>query len=402
MLFRDDNQSAASRSSESNERGNSFDIMDRSDKSKDDKKRKDKKPGMLSGLFKRKDKKTKGMPDGIESSDEKRSEEISRASPQPKMSDDYLAEKTESEIVQRTPSKGKLQKAQLAKKRMPEESATPSPEPILQQATTPARPAQGPTSMRMVSASPERETDSIGRSLAAERSIGEQGLDKLQANRALESDRPRVAVDTGKSTNPFLDPSDESKSQNGPSNPDESGRLSESPIHVSPMDEPDPSKPPGLIGDNSSQEDRSISPVSPSSSPSLIDIPTDGPPASTITTAPSYQYKQQPSPVGPPPSRPPPNPAELQRAQEKRSTPSPAAAPAPIWSDANLRSYFEDGTDVRDLLLVVHDKSGVVPVTDSHPIMAGLFEEEKGKLGAMGRALDGLLVDWLERRRRVN
>jgi hypothetical protein len=51
------------------------------------------------------------------------------------------------------------------------------------------------------------------------------------------------------------------------------------------------------------------------------------------------------------------------------------------------------------MLLVVHDTSGVVPVGPDHPIMAGLFVEERGAVKELGGRLDGLLGEWLERKR---
>jgi hypothetical protein len=102
--------------------------------------------------------------------------------------------------------------------------------------------------------------------------------------------------------------------------------------------------------------------------------------------------------------------------------PSPSTI---IWSDASLRAYFDDpipgpGTssasgspqvgiltpsgmgcaahDVRDLILLTRDTTGVVPVGPDHPLMKGLFVEERAKTKEVGDLLDGLLGNWLERR----
>jgi hypothetical protein len=56
----------------------------------------------------------------------------------------------------------------------------------------------------------------------------------------------------------------------------------------------------------------------------------------------------------------------------------------PTWSDASLRTYFEDSSDIRDLLIVVHDTSGVMPVGPDHPLINGMFREEKTKLTEIG------------------
>jgi hypothetical protein len=55
----------------------------------------------------------------------------------------------------------------------------------------------------------------------------------------------------------------------------------------------------------------------------------------------------------------------------------------PTWSDASLRMYLEDDNDIRDLLVVVHDNSGVEPAGPDHPFMKSLFREEKVKLADM-------------------
>jgi hypothetical protein len=58
--------------------------------------------------------------------------------------------------------------------------------------------------------------------------------------------------------------------------------------------------------------------------------------------------------------------------------------------------------DIRDLLVVVHDTSGVVPVGPDHPLMVDLFAEERGKVKELDLKLDGLLGNWLARKRGVS
>ena len=55
--------------------------------------------------------------------------------------------------------------------------------------------------------------------------------------------------------------------------------------------------------------------------------------------------------------------------------------------------------DIRDLLVVVHDTSGVVPVGPDHPLMSNLFVEERGKVRELDLKLDGLLGGWLAKKR---
>lgn len=141
-------------------------------------------------------------------------------------------------------------------------------------------------------------------------------------------------------------------------------RLSESPIQVSPVDPEAARPPPALMVDTSSQEEPSLSQPS---SPELIEAPETKP--SDIT--PTSTVHSQP----------------------------PVAAPT--WSDASLRTYLEDDSEFRDLLVVVHDKSGVVPAGPDHPITGGLFKEENRRLGELSARLDNMLGDWLARKSKL-
>lgn len=115
-------------------------------------------------------------------------------------------------------------------------------------------------------------------------------------------------------------------------------RLSESPVHVSPIAS---NNPPALMGDNSSQEDRS-SPIS-SPSPDVADVDSRG-----------------------------------HHAQDSMTSTS---ATATTWNDDNLRAFFDSGTDIRDLLMVVYDdKTDVQPADPEHPVAVSLFREQNAKL----------------------
>jgi hypothetical protein len=120
------------------------------------------------------------------------------------------------------------------------------------------------------------------------------------------------------------------------------------------------------------------------------------------------------------------------------STLTTNTAPSPganfVWSDASLRAYFDDplpshagassstsgspqvgivttggsysggcaAHDVRDLLVLTRDTSGVVPVGPDHPLMKGLFSEERGRMKEANDMLDSLLGGYLERRGRLS
>ena len=60
---------------------------------------------------------------------------------------------------------------------------------------------------------------------------------------------------------------------------------------------------------------------------------------------------------------------------------------------------MEDDSEIRDLLLIVHDKTGVVGRRD-HPVVKGLFREENRQLEEIEKGLDGLLGAVLSRRGR--
>ncbi|RYP16607.1 hypothetical protein DL767_010156 [Monosporascus sp. MG133] len=139
----------------------------------------------------------------------------------------------------------------------------------------------------------------------------------------------------------------------------------ESPAPVSPLSPLSPStasKPPALVADTSSQEDKS----SPISSPS-------------------------------------PEPADTQdRTHQKQdsTTTSTSTATTSTWNDTNLRAFFDSGSEIRDLLTVVYDKTDVPPAGPEHPVV-GLFREPNAKLAEITTQLDNMLGDWLARKQRL-
>ena len=50
------------------------------------------------------------------------------------------------------------------------------------------------------------------------------------------------------------------------------------------------------------------------------------------------------------------------------------------WNDVNLRAFFDSGSDVRDLLVVIYDKTNVIPASQNHPVAGTLFLEQAAKL----------------------
>ncbi|KAF2734095.1 hypothetical protein EJ04DRAFT_252512 [Polyplosphaeria fusca] len=451
-LLRDDSSTSTTGS---RERGPSLESLEKNgfaDKVKDDKKKKEKKPGMLSGLFKRKEKKPKGLGplDSFDSDIEKQSEELGRNSPQSKGSDDGSlerpsAEQTGSPSPSRQASKGKLQKPQRSRDGSPiktvkaaSETDKPEPSTTVQNAapqdapaTKPAGP-QGPSTMRMVSPEREEEKPSIeGRVQSPEtRSRSNSTLSKVNPINMLKSQpnaepRPekvkkakqRVQLDDFDSeedekNDPFADPQASKTSHVEEPEPEPTGRLSESPVQISAADaqppgkeniqekqlETDPQQPPDLTGDTSSQETSSpISTPSPDDSPSTTAPTKPNLAVSRPVASPSPTQLAPPSSI-PPPSRPAPVPT---KDMEDLSPPvSSESTSLPAWSDSSLRAYLDDGTDIRDMLLVVNDTTGVVPVGPEHPIMSRLFVEETKAVSQLGGELDSLLNKWIETKRK--
>lgn len=398
-LLRDDSSTSTRTSNESKElkQRPSLDKLEKDspeknkDKKSKEKKDKEKKPGMLSGLFKRKEKKNKSSID--EEIDElslgKRSAENARSSPDTSRdSDDMVAVEEQNMAqngdIQRQPSKLQKTPRTDSPTRKPGQGTEP-PKPLEPQQApapvraTPAETVQAP-SMRIVqpdngvdlqqarSLSPDRarggpdssrtpaptlmapkEQKSVGAISKMLRSNSEPRPVKLtKAKSRIELDDFDSSEENSPIEEPARGPSKQAQRPipgsfpdsyiatpaNERSNPAED-RLSESPVQVSPVQ----AYPPALMVDTSSQEE----PPSPVSSPSPELIDADD-------------------------------------AREKKGGSSTTSTSTPTWSDAHLRTFFDDDADIKDLLVVVYDKSGVVPAGPDHPITGHLFREENAKL----------------------
>lgn len=439
-LLRDDSSTSTTGS---RERGPSLESLEKNgfaDKVKDDKKKKEKKAGMLSGLFKRKDKKGKGQLDSVDS-DEKQSEEVDRSSPQPKPSEESAeAPAAEQLAPQRQLSKGKLHKANRNRDDSPQKTKgilkTDSPVDSTVQANQTTAPTtspeqqqqqqQQPSSMRLV---PSDDTDAT-QPVAEDQTLGSKNSIKSSQPPQRADSKPervkkakqRMQLDDFDSSDeeddPFADPDASNKSAQ-PEPAEQSGRLSESPVHVSAADaqptgprevqvherEIDPRQPPGLTQDNSSQETSSpVSTPSPDDSP-MKTIPEN----TTVSTfrsennaSPTHRSPTTSAPSIPPPSRPAPVPFKAEQEMQSSPPTSSESTQLPAWSDAALRAYLDDGSDVRDMLLLVNDTTGVTPVGRDHPIMSKLFVEESKTVQGMSNELDKLLNGLMEKRVKRN
>lgn len=451
-LLRDDSSTSTTGS---RERGPSLESLEKNgfaDKVKDDKKKKDKKPGMLSGLFKRKDKKSKGALDSFDSDGEKLSEELGRSSPQSKDStEDRTSTEQTAQSPQRQPSKGKLQKPQRARDDSPSKPSKgilktdslerePSIVQTLASKDTPttAAPAQlqstSTSTMRLVSPEQDEATrptvdervqspeNRSGSNSAASKLNPINILKSQQSNNEprpekVKKAKQRIQLDDFDSeeddqTDPFADPQSAPTPSSHGAESEPTGRLSESPVQVSLDDaqltrkeqpsqlrhqEPDAHQPPGLTADTSSQETPSpVSTPTPEDSPS-----TEGPSKPNLSAT---QPREDPSPTTLSPSSPIPPPSRPAPIPTKEMQPSPPVSSEstslPAWSDSSLRTYLDDGSDIRDMLVVINDTTGVVPVGRDHPLMSQLFVEETKTVTQLGGELDSLLNNWLEKKRK--
>ncbi|OKL55810.1 hypothetical protein UA08_08930 [Talaromyces atroroseus] len=381
-LLRDDSTASAFSKSEPQEGRASLESIEKSLSAGDKSKRKDKRPGMLSGLFKRKDKKGRSSEDDGEEL-EKTSEELSRSSPQPKVSSESLREHNNNSKpagVQRQSSK--------LQKQPPAEFATANQQtPLnLQEAaavpvnevSSPVKEDYGSSIRRVVSPStgitvePLQVRTSLERNAAAveQRAPSSEPSSPVR----MQNTAPLMEMNSKMYDDPIADepikiiPADNQSSttivppQRLRGNADSIERLSESPVNVSPIQSSTSPQPPALMVDTSSQEEHPVSPLSShSSSPEFIDrVETKGDETTPISTV--------------------------------------SSTATATWSDASLRSYLDDENDIRDLLIIVHDKSNVQPAGPDHPITGSLFKEESRRLKEMSGRLDEMLAGWMSRK----
>ncbi|KAL8700294.1 MAG: hypothetical protein Q9224_001031 [Gallowayella concinna] len=380
------------------------------EKSKDDRKRKEKK-GMLSGFFKRKDKKGRSLEESTEDID-KVSEETLRQSPQSGHSLDISKGEVQASRVgsQQQPQRqtSKLQKSppsklsprgsvsrgepQHIKTVMTESESTNVPQtsrspaklnmeiattPLVDAASRqPSQPTTAPANVLSRTDVPHPEPTEMESPKDSRRGMFSPIRDALRSSPSSSEPKPEKAK-KAKHRMPIddFDSSSDTDEQLEPSGAPEVGsdareeveavreRLSESPVQVSPEQGPQKQHPPGLMIDTSSQDEPSTSPVSPLSSVELVERPN-----------------------------------EAGLREEKPASRAQSSSKAPSWSDAHLRAYLDDGSEIRDLLLVVHNKANVQPAPPDHPLVKDLFKDENRKLGEMSTRLDGLLGDWLAKK----
>lgn len=328
-----------------------------SDKSeKSDKKRKEKKPGMLSGLFKRKDKKNKSLDDDIEEPEKSPADSVFRLSPQPKSSMESLSHESRPSKSQITPRQ-KLQKQpppQMSSNKLDMVAESSKSNDMGDQSIrqVPAQEAANAAEARQSPASPASQSSPFKESFATPL----ERMDPLGSSEEQQSGEVQRNVKSGQTsvTSPpqeFVPLVVAGYRETG----------AESPVDVSAMDIPIVA--PGLSTDSSSQRGQSISPLSPPSSP---EGDANG----------------------------------IKGREATSGSLDTLSVDTPSWSDASLRSYLDDDNDIRDLFIIVHDKSNIAPAGPDHPITGRLFKEESKRLKEMTTQLDDMLVGWMSQRAR--
>ncbi|OQE23887.1 hypothetical protein PENSTE_c008G03762 [Penicillium steckii] len=338
------------------------------DKTKEEKKRKDKKSGMLSGLFKRKDKKGKSI-DDYDEAERSPIDSNSRASPQPKTSSESLSPEQRTVKPQRQTS-NKLQK-------------------------------QPPSTM-----SPTRVEGQFAAEAAKDSSQAGQSIRRVASQESGSIDESRGMV-----TSPISQPSQPSPSKDSFATAESREQLA-SPVERPSSEaqwrgayEPKPTKqhsvmspPQKLAPKLNTDYDRAMGVESP------VDISPVGehiPIAAPGLTADTGPRAQSASPFSQPSSPE----VDVNDMKDSEATPGSVdtlSVDTPTWSDASLRTYLDDENDIRDLFIIVHDKSNIAPAGSDHPVTGRLFKEESKRLKEMNNQLDEMLVNWMSQKARHN
>lgn len=403
-----------------------------------EKKKEPKKGGMLSGLFKSKKKDKKSKEEASETGDsEKPSLEVARDSPKASPLTSGKSSPIEKSFNgQPVAARGNLQNATSADD-VQQANANASNNAFIAE-------LQGSEVAHEMAAGPEDPIINQQRQINTE--IAQQSQEKTKSSNPLspitnpitnmlktgdghekpkkaKRSKKRVELDDFDSPqdevekNPFADAEEDLEKSSAE-------RLSESPVEINsgafmhgtdmihiPMPgqfEPDVEDDDEDEEETDEDDDDQEGPGSLTSSPSIIEHPAE--PSETQHEA-SEDNDPTPTARSPQPTNGS-DPIENFAQQPKRglstdssSSSSQHLSPRPssnisrqAWNDDSLRAWLEDGSEVRDMLVMIHDKTGVQPVRQDHPLMTGLFvEQRKGVQDMMGQ-LDGLLGSYLQRK----
>ncbi|KAF5513826.1 Tip elongation aberrant protein Tea4 [Colletotrichum fructicola] len=429
-LLRDDNSSRPS-TTESVKQRPSLDKLDKElqpDKKDDkkkkdkDKKEKDKKPSAIRSFFSRKDKKKvvddddesfgKRSMDIVTESQDRESEE-QPSSPRTSGGSSGGPERTASKLTKQQPRV----EPSLSRKgaTTPQKSATRELSEFISSEGRPNNVSNvPPASMRIVE---DDSSDADAEPKKAETKHSQKSsLSKIMPSRSSEPKEPKPQKVTKAKSRVELDDFDSSGEEIDPSGP-----SVQQPVEEEPKDEKLVRPVPGAFPDSymsgqSAQTDRTITPSQPmpqpqptaadrekdrlSESPVQVSpVTTSNPPALMVDTSSQDGHSSSPSPelidadeVG------------RHRAQDSMtasSTSTGGSTTGSSWNDAKLRAFFDSSSDIRDMLVVVYDKSDVAPAGPDHPVAGSLFREQNAKLAEITTQLDNMLGDWLARKQRL-
>lgn len=347
-------------------------LMSDKDRKKNKDKDKDKKSGGLRGFFSRKDKKRSPNDDGPDGepreSEERQSEEHSspekarqpaklqkpQARVEPSINDktanstvelaSYLAESRINDVSNVPPPSMRIVNPETNETHEVPSHQPPRGRPSLEQPMSPtARRGEVVPSPR-AAAAPRSPYAHLDLSDSDDSDDGEAILDQMPKPKSSSTPAATNAVQDEEQEEPIIPRS--FPESHTPSTGDKTpasqqqtsaGSRPRSPSEASPESPIAPSDPPALMVDTSSPEDRSP------------------------TVSPSPELTQ---------------PAE----GRSKSSSSSTGSKEQTWDDMKLRAFFDEPEHIRDLLVVVYDKTDVVPASSDHPVVGGLFREQNAKL----------------------
>ncbi|PTB65165.1 hypothetical protein BBK36DRAFT_1160374 [Trichoderma citrinoviride] len=367
---------------------------DRKKSKEKDKGGKDKKPGGLRGFFSRKDKKQSpdDRPEGESRDSEERHSEEQHSSPEKAARQPAKLHKQQARLEptvnNKAPQASTVELASyLAESRINDVSNVPppsmrivNPETNETQEVPSHQPPRGRPSLEKEAPSPTTrrgaEVATSPRSATAPRALNHLDLsdsDESDDGDAILDQMPQPNSSTPiKATKAPQD--DEVEEPIIPGSFPESNASAAA--DKTPVPQPAPLKP--------GARSHSVSPVSPvaSSEPPALMVDTSSPDDRSPSASPSPELTQS---------------AE----DRSKSSSSSTGSKEQTWDDMKLRAFFDEPDHIRDLLVVVYDKTDVVPASSDHPVVGGLFREQNAKLAEITTQLDNMLGDWLARKQRT-
>ncbi|EGR50153.1 uncharacterized protein TRIREDRAFT_105432 [Trichoderma reesei QM6a] len=360
-------------------------------KSKDkDRRDKDKKPGGLRGFFSRKDKKQSpdDRPEGESRDSEERHSEDQSSPEKPRQPAKLHKQqaRVEPTVNNKAPQASTVELASyLAESRINDVSNVPppsmrivNPETNETQEVPSHQPPRGRPSLETTSPTTRRgpEVAISPRSATAPRALNH--LDLSDSEESDDGDAILDRMPQPNSSTPIRTtkaPQDEEVEEPIIPGSFPDGNPSAA-ADQSPVSQPTPAQ--------SGARSHSVSPVSPvtSSEPPALMVDTSSPDDRSPSASPSPELTQS---------------AE----DRSKSSSSSTGSKEQTWDDMKLHAFFNEPDHVRDLLVVVYDKTDVVPASSDHPVVGGLFREQNAKLAEITTQLDNMLGDWLARKQRT-